>query len=63
MRALLVSILEAYVDEGERELGPDKLSQYLTARYGSVRESKSRLGALPGIRDAFNRMQAELYAE
>ena len=63
MKDLLLGILNAYETAGEAELGGKKLGQFLTARYGSVSEGRARLGDLQVIREAFNRMQAELYAE
>lgn len=62
MRELMLGILKAYEGAGEGELAGKKLGQYLTARYGSVSESKSRLGELASIRAAFNKMQAGLYS-
>lgn len=61
LKGLLIGILEAYQQKGESELGTRKLTQFLTARYGSVVEAKAKLGGLPKIRDAFLGMQAELY--
>jgi len=61
MQALLVSVLRAYVEGGERELANSKLVQFLTARYGSVGEGKAVLGELSGVRAAFRQMQADLY--
>ena len=61
LKDLLVSILDAYAKSGEGELANEKLPQFLTARYGSVGEAKVRLGGLPKIRDAFRRMQEQLY--
>ncbi len=62
MKTLLVSILQAYIEDGERELATSKLIQFLTARYGSVSEGKAVLGELSEVKDAFRRMQADLYA-
>ncbi|MGO7820477.1 EcoAI/FtnUII family type I restriction enzme subunit R [Rhizobium ruizarguesonis] len=62
LQALLVAILNAYVVNGERELGSKKLGQYLIARYGSVAEGRANLGELAAIRDAYNRMQLALYS-
>ncbi len=62
LKNLLVFILQSYVANGEDELATRKLSQYLVARYGSVAEGKGQLGELSAIRDAYNRMQASLYA-
>lgn len=59
LRSLLIGILNAYVRGGESELRTDKLGRYLTARYGSVSEGKSKLGGdLRAIKDAYKRMQA-----
>ena len=63
LKALLVSILNAYKLHGESELAAGKLSSYLIARFGSVNEGRVRLGGLPAIRAAFRTMQRELYAE
>ncbi|MCL1630165.1 hypothetical protein M3N55_15695, partial [Roseibaca sp. V10] len=62
MKALLIIILDAYERHGEHELATTKLGQFLAARYGSVGEAKNRLGGLPEIKDAFHRMQAQLYS-
>jgi type I restriction enzyme R subunit len=62
LRELLLGILKAYEVRGEGELATKKLTQFLTARYGSVNESKTRLGGLPKVKEAFKRMQSELYA-
>ena len=62
MKTLLVSVLQAYIEDGERELATSKLVQFLTARYGSVSEGKAVLGELSEVKDAFRRMQADLYA-
>ena len=62
LKALLIGILNAYEENGEGELATSKLSQFLTAHYGSVGEAKNRLGDLPSINAAFLKMQAELYS-
>jgi type I restriction enzyme, R subunit len=62
VRELLLGILRAYEARGEGELATTKLAQFLIARYGSVSESKSTLGPLSEVKDAFKRMQSELYA-
>ena len=61
MKTLLFSILQAYVEDGERELATSKLVQFLTARYGSVSEGKAVLGELSDVKAAFRQMQADLY--
>ena len=63
LRELLLGILKAYEVRGEGELATTKLTQFLTARYGSVNESKDRLGGLGVVKDAFRRMQSVLYAD
>ena len=63
MADLLLAILRAYETSGEGELASTKLKQFLTARYGSVGESKAKLGELVEIRAAFRRMQIALYAD
>ena len=63
MRELLLCILKAYETAGETELAGKKLGKFLTARYGSVNEGRAKLGELQTIRDAFNRMQTDLYAK
>lgn len=63
LRELLLAILQSYEQLGESELAGPKLSQYLTARYGGVHESRSKLGDLRGVRAAYLRMQSELYSE
>jgi type I restriction enzyme R subunit len=62
MQALLLSILNAYEAGGESELATKKLGLYLSARFGSVNEGKVKLGGLPAVRDAFRRMQEDLYS-
>lgn len=63
MKELLLSILKAYEKDGESELGTKKLGDFLKARYGSVSESKGKLGELSAVRDAFRNMQRGLYAD
>jgi len=63
MAELLQIILIAYEAKGESELATKKLGQFLTARYGSVGESKGKLGALATVRDASRRMQVSLYED
>ena len=62
-KALLLAILAAYEERGERELATKKLATFLTARFGSVSEGKNKLGGLPAVRDAFLTMQKQLYAK
>jgi len=62
LKNLLIDILQAYVTSGEGELGTNKLSNYLIARYGSVAEGRSKLGEISGIKKAYYQMQARLYS-
>ena len=61
MRDLLVGILRSYVEHGESELRTKKLGQFLQARYGTIGESKGKIGDLPTVRNAFKAMQRNLY--
>lgn len=63
MADLLPVILKAYQANGESELATRKRGRFLTARYGSVGESKGKLGALANVREAFRRIQAALYLD
>ena len=49
--------------EGESELATTKLGTFLTARFGSVNESRAKLGNLATVKDAFRNMQEALYAD
>lgn len=63
LKDLLLAILRAYEARGESELATRKLGTFLTARYGSVNEGKSRLGGLAIAKNAFMNMQRALYAK
>lgn len=63
MREFLLGILSAYAAHSEAELAPQKLTAFMTARYGSVSEGKAKLGEVSKIRDAYRGMQADLYAD
>jgi type I restriction enzyme R subunit len=63
MHAFLVGVLQAYTAHGEDELSLTKLSAFLTARYGSFADAKSRLGDVAAIRGAFIDLQRELYRD
>ncbi len=63
MKDLLLAILRAYEARGESELATKKLGTFLTARYGSVSEGKTKLGGLTAISGAFRNMQASLYSD
>lgn len=62
LKNLLLAILGAYEQRGESELATRKLGTFLTARYGSVNEGKSKLGGLATVKDAFRSMQKTLYS-
>lgn len=62
IHGLLLAILSAYEERGEAELATKKLGTFLTARYGSVSEGKTRLGGLKAVKDAFLKIQADLYS-
>ena len=61
MREFLLGVLQAYEALGEAELATRKLSDYLTARYGSLADAKAALGDVPTIRKAFVDVQRHLY--
>lgn len=61
MREFLLGILQAYEAIGETELVTRKLSDFLTARYGSIADARTALGDVPAIRKAFVDVQHELY--
>lgn len=63
LRDLLLGTLRAYESRGESELASTKLGHYLTAKYGSVSESRAHLGEPSVVKDAYRAMQAELYAD
>jgi type I restriction enzyme R subunit len=63
LRDMLFAILASYTERGIDELSTASLEKTLIARYGSVSEGKAKLGSIAGIRDAFKRMQEELYAK
>jgi type I restriction enzyme, R subunit len=63
MAELLLTILKAYEANGESELATKKLGQFLAARYGSVGESKGKLGELATVKQAFRQMQSALYLD
>ncbi|NRB17995.1 MAG: DEAD/DEAH box helicase family protein [Rhodobacteraceae bacterium] len=62
MKKLLLDILRAYEADGEAELATKKLGKFLTAKYGSVSEGKTKLGALASIKKAYIAIQVGLYA-
>lgn len=63
LKDLLLAILRAYEARGESELATKKLGTFLTARFGSVNESRTKLGSLAAVRDAFRSMQTKLYSD
>ena len=63
MASFLNKILLSYIREGEDQLEADKLGDLLKATYGSVGESKAKLGEIAEIRGAFLGLQQELYRD
>ena len=63
MRDFLLSVLKAYEKNGESELRLDKLGNFLTVRYGSMADAKSRLGDTKEIRRAYLELQQHLYED
>jgi type I restriction enzyme R subunit len=63
MRAFLLGILNAYEANGETELGTRKLSDFLTARYGTLADAKETLGDTGTIRQEFVNVQRDLYRQ
>ncbi len=61
MRAFLEGVLSAYERQGVGELGYDKLGHFLTVRYGSTTDARTKLGDMGLIRGAFKAIQAALY--
>ena len=61
MAVFLHKILLSYVQEGEGQLETEKLGDLLKATYGSVSESKDRLGEVAVIKQTFLGLQQELY--
>lgn len=62
MRSFLIGVLQAYAAHGESELSLSKLATFLTARYGTIADAKTRLGDIAAIRTAFVDIQRDLYA-
>ena len=63
MQEFLKGVLQAYVALGETELASQKLSGFLTARYGTLADAKTAIGDLPSIRVAFIELQRALYRQ
>lgn len=61
-REFLLGVLQSYEDRGEVELAPKKLTLYLSARYGTVSESKRVLGNLDSIKSAYSLLQTQIYS-
>lgn len=62
MREFLLGVLAAYETGGESELAIARLRHFLAARYGGVNEGAAQLGSVSEVRDAFKRLQRDLYA-
>ena len=63
MREFLLSVLQAYEALGETELATRKLSDFLTARYGSLADAKATLGDIAAIKRAFVDVQGAIYRQ
>lgn len=61
LRDFLLGVLKAYETAGEAELAPNKLGNFLTARYGTLADAKAILGDVKIIRRAFVDVQQDLY--
>ena len=62
MREFLLRVLTSYIQLGEDELSDNRLAQHMKAMYGSVSEGASRLGNTSVVREAYLRMQEQLYS-
>ncbi|UXN06769.1 EcoAI/FtnUII family type I restriction enzme subunit R [Bartonella sp. HY761] len=62
MRNLVTAILRSYVSHGESELAQTKLKDFLSARYGTINEAKTKLGGLDKISSAYITLQKQLYS-
>jgi type I restriction enzyme R subunit len=62
MRDFLLGVLKAYSIHGESELSLNKLSAFLTTRYGTIADAKAKLGGVAEIKKAFVEVQQELYS-
>ena len=60
MKELLMNVLESYEDLGENDLTNKKFTHFLTAKYGSVSEAKSKIGKIQNFKDAYLGVQAAL---
>jgi type I restriction enzyme R subunit len=54
-------VLGEYVKVGEVELDPEKLSELVELKYGTVGDAQNRFGGMAPIRDAFLGFQRHLY--
>lgn len=63
MSQFLMGVLQAYEALREAESATRKLSDFLTARYGSLTDAKAALGEVATIRQAFVNVQHELYRQ
>ncbi len=63
MRDFLESVLSAYEKSGADELSLESLPALLNVKYGGLSDAKSRLGEPGAIRQAFVRIQADIYRE
>jgi type I restriction enzyme R subunit len=61
LRTFLIQILDAYRENGERELGLEKLSAFLVAKYGTLADARRELGDMSSIKNSYLGLQAALY--
>ncbi|WP_363615179.1 EcoAI/FtnUII family type I restriction enzme subunit R [Mesorhizobium sp.] len=63
MRDFLLGVLRSYELHGETELATKKLGDFLTARYGTLSDARTRLGPIPSIKASFLGVQQRLYRD
>lgn len=63
MQTFLLGILKAYEARGESELATRKLGDYLTARYGTLADARTKLGDMQSIRASYFGVQQRLYRD
>ena len=61
MRAFLNEVLTNYERDGVGELTFKSLSNLLTARYGTLADARTKLGAVAFVRQSFTDLQGHLY--
>ena len=61
LKTFLLQILDEYRIKGERELGLEKLSASLTAKYGTLADARQKLGEMATIKNSYVNLQSALY--